>query len=248
MIEPYIFDLFDKSFEFSGVTQDIGYTYSCKQSGCHDEGICRCGEITTRRITNVNMSRVVGEIVHATFGNLDTQKRRDSRINELLGQPSIELLHYAVDRICRSHKLWSPERWHIQVGNGYYGQEVEGVYIIKETASALVEDIVRICQLDNVEDVVEALMLLEYGSVHQDLQDCVYEERIVDLEKVRFAAVGHLSNVLKKDTRHYSDENYKGIRGVVVPHGDGYRAIDGYHRMNSTKLKQVKVLVATKIV
>jgi hypothetical protein len=194
------------------------------------------------------MTRVIERIIEMTFGTMDKQKKRESRINELLGLPDMEILHYATERICRSHKIWSPEKWNIYVSAGYYGEEVEGVSIVEETAKLIIDDIVRICQLQNVEDIVEALMLLEYGSVHQDLQDCIYEDAVVELDKIKFGAVQHLKNVRKKNTDHYSDERYKGIRGVVVPSGDGYKAIDGYHRMNSTKLKMVRVLVAGKIV
>lgn len=247
MIDPYIFELAEKNFEFSGVTIDTRWSYSCKESGCDSEGICRCGEISHKSVTNVAMQRVVDQIVEMTFGTMDQQKRRDSRINELLGLPDTELLKYAIDRICRSYKIWSPEKWDIQILSGYYGEEVDGVYIIEETAKEIINEIIRICEMQSVEDIIEALMLLEYGSIHQDLQNCIYEETMVDLEKIKFGAKQHLKNVRKKNTDHYSDERYKGIRGVVVPIEGGYKAIDGYHRMNSTKLKIVKVLVAKKI-
>lgn len=247
MIDSYIFELAEKNFEFSGVTLDTRWSYSCNESGCDSEGICRCGEISHKSVTNVVMQRVVDQIVEMTFGTMDQQKRRESRINELLGLPDTELLKYAVDRICRSYKLWSPEKWDIHVSPGYYGEEVEGVYIEEDTAKEIIDEIVRVCQMQNVEDIIEALMLLEYGSVHQDLQNCIYEEAMVDLEKIKFGAKQHLKNVRKKNTDHYSDDRYKGIRGVVVPIEGGYKAIDGYHRMNSTKLKIVKVLIAKKI-
>ena len=247
MIDPHIFDLVDYDFQFTGVTLDTRWSYSCKESGCDDEGICRCGTVDYKRVSSVNMTRVIECIIEMTFGTMDKQKKRESRINELLGLPDMEMLHYATERICRSHKIWSPEKWNIDVSAGYYGEEVEGVCIMEETAKLIIDDIVRICQLQNVEDIVEALMLLEYGSVHQDLQDCTYEDTVVELDKIKFGAVQHLKNVRKKNTDHYSDERYNGIRGVVVPCGDGYRAIDGYHRMNSTKLKKVRVLVARKI-
>jgi hypothetical protein len=247
MIDPYIFELVDFDFQFTGVTLDTRWSYSCKESGCDDEGICRCGTVDYKRVSNVNMTRVIERIIEMTFGTMDKQKKRESRINELLGLPDMEILHYATERICRSHKIWSPEKWNIDVSAGYYGEEVEGVCIVEETARIIIDDIVRICQLQNVEDIVEALMLLEYGSVHQDLLDCTYEDTVVELDKIKFGAIQHLKNVRKKNTEHYSDERYKGIRGVVVPCGDGYRAIDGYHRMNSTKMKTVRVLVAKKI-
>ena len=247
MIDPYIFELADYDFQFTGVTLDTRWSYSCKESGCDDEGICRCGTVDYKRVSNVNMTRVIERIIEMTFGTMDKQKKRESRINELLGLPDMEILHYATERICRSHKIWSPEKWNIDVSAGYYGEEVEGVCIVEETARIIIDDIVRICQLQNVEDIVEALMLLEYGSVHQDLLDCTYEDTVVELDKIKFGAIQHLKNVRKKNKEHYSDERYKGIRGVVVPCGDGYRAIDGYHRMNSTKMKTVRVLVAKKI-
>jgi len=248
-IEPDIFGLAEHSFEFSGVTMDFRNNYSCKFSGCDDEGICRCGVIDGERVTNVNMQRVVSIIYGMTFGDMTKDRIREVRINDLLDLPGIEILYYTVDRICRIHKLWQPTSWKIEVESGYYGQEITGVYIFPEKAAEVINDIARIVQMQNVEDIVEALMLLEYGSVHQDLQDCVYEITEVRKEDVQFKATSHLNNVLKRKSSltHYSKDNYLGIRGIIVPHGKGYKAIDGYHRMNSTNEKTIKVLVATKI-
>lgn len=249
MIEPEIFGLAEHSFEFSGVTFDYREENSCDESGCHDEGICRCGVIAGERVTSVNMQRIVSNIYGMTFGAMTKDRLRDVRINDLLGLPGIDVLYYAVDRICRTHKLWHPESWKIEVDNGYYGQEITGVYIMPRKAEEVINDITRIVQMQNVEDIVEALLLLEYGSIHQDLQDCVYEISEVQREDVQFKSTSHLKGVLKRKNSltHYSTVNYLGIRGIVVPHGNGYKAIDGYHRMNSTDDKTIKVLVARKV-
>jgi hypothetical protein len=248
MIQPDIFNLGEVNFEFTGVTVNYNNSYSCKESGCDEEGICRCGVIENEIVTNVNSQRVFSHIYGLTFGDMTKERIRDVRISELLGLPGIEILNYTIDRICRIHKLWSPDKWNIEISGGYYGQEIVGIYLLPDVTKQIIDDIIRITQIQNVEDIIEALLLLEYGSVHQDLQNCVYEQKIVDLKSIKFGAIQHLKSVRKKNNTHYSDDMYKGIRGIVVPNGDGYKAIDGYHRMNSTKLEKVKVLVARKIV
>lgn len=250
MIQPDIFNLGEVNFEFIGVTANYNNSYSCNESGCDEEGICRCGVIVGEKVVNVDTQRIISHIYGLTFGDMTKERIRDIRISELLGLPGIEILYYAIDRICRIHKIWSTDKWNISITGGYYGEEIDGIYLLPDVTKMIIDDIVRIIQMQNIEDIIEALLLLEYGSIHQDLQDCVYECVEVDITKLHCKATTHLKNVLKKKNSltHYTNDKYLGIRGIVVPYGNDYKVIDGYHRITTNDEKKVKVLVAKKIV
>lgn len=89
---------------------DVKYdeSRSCSESGCDEEGICRCGKIHNARVEKIESSFV---------GEFDLDNDFDKYIFERI----IRLLD-------RNGKL----NWEVNVSGGYYGQEIESVHLLNE--------------------------------------------------------------------------------------------------------------------
>ena len=101
-----------KDFKYS-VSYNYDTEYSCEESGCIEEGICRCGHITNTYLNNVDVSGVVAKIYSEIFDNSISTKRHNA-ISSLWGI-SEEIEKYTIDRILRINKIWKPEFWEINV-------------------------------------------------------------------------------------------------------------------------------------
>jgi hypothetical protein len=227
---------------------DIDYhtEYDCENNSCNDEGICRCGSIYDAVVTDVNISQMVNLIYDELFDSSTILGKREDKLNQLLYGIGEDINRYTIDRILRKYKVWDPNYYEIEVCGGYYGQEIDGVFIIKNISDKIEEELEIAFSIDDLAGRVEYLLGLEYGSLLPDLEHCQYEIIEIDKTEINFGSISHHSKVKKKDLEFYSDKNYKGIRGLVKFVDGKYRLIDGYHRVHTTAGHKVKVLKAFK--
>jgi hypothetical protein len=227
-------------FKYS-VSYNCDTVYSCEESGCNEEGICRCGYITNTYLTKVDVSGVSANIYSEIFDNSISTKRHNT-INSLWGI-SEEIEKYTIDRILRINKIWKPEFWDINVGGGYYGQEVDEVVLIEDMVQKLNTQLEKAFDIDNLTQRIEYLLELENGFILEDIKDKKYVVSVIDIDDIIFTNPDHKRRVLTEELEHYSDRNYTGIRGIVKKDGKKFKLIDGYHRLSKTENKLVKVLV-----
>jgi hypothetical protein len=223
------------------VSYDCDTEYSCSESGCYDEGICRCGHITNTYLYRVDVSAIVTDIYSTIFDNSISTKRNNA-INSLWGI-SEEIEKYTIDRILRLNKIWKPEFWNISVSGGYYGQEVDEVVLVEEVVQKINSQLEKAFDIDNLKERIDYLLELENGFVLDDLKEKKYTLSVIDTDDIIFPNTDHKRRVLTEELDHYSDKNYKGIRGIVKKDVMKWKVIDGYHRLSKTENKLVKVLV-----
>ena len=60
--------LIDRDFKYS-IDYDYNTQYSCEDSGCNEEGICRCGMICDEHINSIEVDVIVGDIYAEYFDN-----------------------------------------------------------------------------------------------------------------------------------------------------------------------------------
>lgn len=223
------------------VSYDYDTIYSCEESGCNEEGICRCGHITNTYLNKVDVSAIVTNIYSEIFDNSISTKRHNA-INSLWGI-SEEIQKYTIDRILRVNKIWKPQFWDINVSGGYYGQEIDEVVLIEDMVLKINSQLERAFQIDNLSERVEYLLTIENGFILDNIKDKKYHISVIDIDDIIFSNTEHKRKVVIEELEHYSDRNYSGIRGVVKKDGLKFKLIDGYHRLSKTENKLVKVLV-----
>lgn len=236
--------LFDKDYRWDGsVDYDYQRETSCEESGC--DMICRCSVITDTEITKVDVSSMAESIYEKYFGDTKASKR-DAQINTVLFGTGRDIDIYTIDRILRINKVWESHNWDIEVCGGYYGQEIEGVRLDNFFANKLEQDILKALSIEDINKRIEFLLELEYGYLLPEMAGRKYSIVEIPKDDIIMGSVEHYKKVESKDLKHYLDNVYNGIRGVVIPSDSKYRLIDGYHRITSTKNAIVKVIKADK--
>ncbi len=224
------------------VSYDYDNVYSCEESGCNEEGICRCGYITKTYLYKVDISAIVNNIYSEIFDNSISTKRHHA-INSLWGI-SKDIEKYTIDRILRINKIWKPEFWNINVGSGYYGQEIDDVILTEDIVQKLNSQLERAFEIDNLNQRIEYLLQLENGFILEGIKDKNYQVSVIDIDDVIFPNTEHQRRVIIEELEHYSDKNYQGIKAIVQKDSHRkWKVIDGYHRLSKTENKLVKVII-----
>lgn len=226
---------------------DLEYDYdnytSCSESGCNEEGICRCSTIEDARVISVNIPNMVNHIYAKYFDNSISTKR-NSTINSILGGVSKEIDIYTIDRILRINKAYEPSNWEVQVSGGYYGQEIDDVILEDSVAKKIDEQINEAFDIIDLTERIEFLLMLEYGSILPELKNLQYSIETHERDSIIFGSDKHYRKVNIESFEHYSDKNYKGIRGIALVKGDKLRLIDGYHRSSTSENRTIQLLIA----
>jgi len=232
--------------DFSGAVKlSYDVEHHCDEYGCNEEGICRCSVISNAQVTKVRFSDINQEIFDEYRDN-SLLTRRNTKLNSLLYNITYNTDWYTVNRILVANKLYLPEVWDVDVFDGYYGQEIGEVTINTEVVKKIDSEITKALEILDLQKRIEYLLTIEYGGVLPELKNCKWDEIEVERDKLYFGNSRHRDNVLSKELDHYSDNFYKGIRGIVVNKFGGYQVIDGYHRCLASKSSTVKVLRASK--
>jgi hypothetical protein len=217
---------------------DYNTEYSCEQSGCHEEGICRCGRINDAHVESVDLSYLTIEIYDQLVPSNSKSKKRDSRISQLLyGGELVD--KYCIYRILSINKVWNTDLWEVNTSGGYYGDEVDNVTLDISVLSKVSTQCSKVFELSTLRDKLLYVIELEYGYILEDLKDCDFEiisiyKSYIDFKKLN---QNHIKNVKMEDLDHYSNNNYDLPRGIVrgdstgwVPM-DNYKIVDGFHRI-----------------
>lgn len=233
----------EKDFQWSGVDVNYNYEYYCDTYGCDEEGICRCGTITYETIGLVK-TKPVADAIYDIYFKDNIATTRNNKIQSLWGITP-ELVKYAIDRLLVVNKIWDRNNWDIEIGNGYYGQEIDGAYIKNSVSKKLESEIETILGINSDVELIHHILKLEYGEVLEVLKNTTFSVEFVRRSNIVFGNNEHFKNVIKKDIPYYSDRDYTGIRGIVLKRDDGkFRLIDGYHRCSKTENDKVRVIVA----
>ena len=218
-----------------------GYT-SCSESGCDEEGICRCSTIEDAHVVSVNITSMA-EKIHYSYYDNSLSTKRNSTINSILGGVSKEIDLYTIDRILRINKAYEPSNWEVQVCGGYYGQEIDDVILYDSVAKKIEDDIDKAFDVIDLTERIEFLLMLEYGSILPELKGRQYSIETIERDSIIFGSDSHYRKVNTESLDHYSDRNYKGIRGIALSKGDKLRLIDGYHRSSTSENRTIQLLI-----
>jgi hypothetical protein len=224
------------------VSYDYETSYSCEESRCNEEGICRCGTICDESINSVDLNKISDRLYNYIFDK-SLSTKRNNIINSVLYGVTDEIEKYTIDRVLRINKLWNTSKWEIEVGGGYYGQEISSIKLRQDIIEKLEIDLERAFDISDLNKRIEFLLEIENGWILDEIKGLKYTIQEIDRDDLIFGNLEHYKRVQREDLDFYSDKNYKGIRGLVKKNGDKWKIIDGYHRLSKTENRKVKVLV-----
>jgi len=218
--------------------------YSCEESGCHDEGICRCYRIHTIDLKSVNITKIT-ETIFSQLHQDNSQHKRDKTLTNILFDYDSDLVNkYCIHRILTVLKVWDSGNWEVEKQAGYYGDEIGEVLINHELFEEIKKHIEKVFDMETLKSKIEYVLNFEYGFILDVIKDKDYGVEVVNVDDLDFGQDKHHKNVLHKTLEYYSDKEYlqDSIRGVAYKSGGKWRVIDGYHRLTQTKFPKVRII------
>ena len=214
------------NLHYCGVDVDCDIENNCQESGCDEEGMCRCGIIADARVVRVNAE----EIVRCVWNKENCFTK------------------YCIARVLTSHKIYENNKWCIGIEGGYYGEEIADVKLERSFADEVEPIIHQILGAKTNKEKLFVSLIDEYGSILPELESRKDFEIIKVSIKDMF--IGN-NNWGKKVEHSYNPYNkdYDGIVGLCLNASNAvayrYRIIDGYHRYFALKdhQKEVKIIL-----
>ena len=234
--------MLSNSFD-SATLYDYQTEYSCEESGCNDEGICRCGRIYDERATLINISDITNNIYDQFISPDSKSGKRHERISQIF-YGGEEIDKYCINRIISHFKAWDPNNWTIGVVGGYYGEEIGGVELDKDVLYDIFDACSIVIGFETIADKIRFVLNLEYGYILNELKNSDFElisiyKTDIDFDKMNKK---HTENVRKENALYYLPDSYSLPRGIVRKLKNGrYTIIDGFHRIIVTGNYEFKV-------
>ena len=185
---------------------------------------CRCSSLTNVRLRSLNVTSFMESVIPKKLHHT--------------------IMGYCAERMLRHSGVGDKDNWSVEVRQGYYGQEVDGVRLDWQIAKAATDHIKRILAFRNDALRMEHILKLEYGYLLPSLQKKAWTIRQIPRNDVVIGQDDHYYRKLnRKLVEGYQDHTFPVAVCAVI---DGvYRLIDGYHRFSSTEGKRkVTVVIA----
>lgn len=216
---------------------DVDYNsrYDCTENG--NCSICRCRVLENLQVTSVKLSMNAFAFKESYLTKANHKRSREY-------EPSmIEL--YCIDRLARVHGVYDAGRYNVHAEAGYYGEEVGGINFDGE--DALTSSINEMLNMSADIDKIKFVLTKEYSFLLEKLEPTAtvsikkieLDDFILNkeyLERVKMNSSTDYEFMITSVTEMSSDLPV----GVVLATKDGYRLIDGYHRLSALKLKGAK--------
>jgi len=201
---------------FDDLRYHVDIEYNTDTSHCTCQDICRCG-----RVVDIKVKGFYGDISELFFG---------------LCKDEIE--KYCVDRIV-THGV---DINNIQVSTtwGYYGEELGTVKLNNSPVAELESALSTKSPLKKIFQT----LTYEYGYLLPDLEKMTKVEVIeIPSDLINIGNTEHYRRLDKQAIERYKNNKNKLPKAVVCAVGEGYRLIDGYHRIAAQGKGKIKVIV-----
>jgi DNA-directed RNA polymerase subunit N (RpoN/RPB10) len=189
------------------------------------DGICRCGRIVGCDIQIDNLL----SISHLISNIVKKKKIMDDN----------EINRYCIDRILVINKLYDNNYYEWSATNGYYGQEIDTIYVDDNTAYIVDQQLLKLSKLKTIKSKIEFILKLEYNQILPILQNRTWK-----IQKI------HKSKLKINNGEYFKKINVSLLPtelplGIVIKDGDFFKLIDGHHRISSNNKDHFKVIVGT---
>lgn len=201
-------------FKKTNLYFEVDYDYERSACHCDEPYVCRCTTIEHAWINNINVHKVVDELYRE-------HSKTDSYIDE-----------YCFDRICHAFRIYDKDSYEIDIGAGYYGEEVYGVYF--EDEEKIFNAYHEMLALNTPLEKIQYCLKLEYGYLIDCVESLAYASIIeVSPNDIRLPQTEYFIKLENKVIEDY--KNRELPIAVCVKDGNKYRLIDGYHRFVANK-------------
>ena len=216
---------------------DVDYDsrYDCTEDG--NCSICRCRVLENLRVTSVKLSMNAFAFKENYLTKANHKRSRQYK-------PSmIEV--YCTDRLARVHGVYDAHSYNARAEAGYYGEEVGDINFDGE--DALTSSINKMLNMSADIDKIKFVLTKEYSFLLEKLEP-TSAVSTKELEIDDLIANDEYLKRLKTNTSTDYEFMITSVTemttnipvGVVLATSNGFRLIDGYHRLSSLKLKGVK--------
>ena len=188
--------------------------YDYERTACHcNEDYCRCTKIINAHVCDVDVKDVMEAL------------RNNYQIGSYIDE-------YCFDRICYAFKIYDINLYEVEVGGGYYGEEVYGVEF--ENEEKIYNAYHELLALNTDIEKIKYCLNLEYGY----LIDCVESASSVNIieaspNEIHTPQMEYFRRVDKNIIDEYKDRHLP--IAVCVRDGEKYKLVDGYHRFVANK-------------
>jgi len=184
----------------------VQYNSETDTSNCECEGMCRCRKIKNCKIESVDIKSIT------------------EKIREHCKMQKEDL--YFIERIVVYYKLYDVSKYDCEIGNGYYGEEVNGIFIDDE---ALLKTVNEFKQLKKLNDKIFFVLKLEYSFIPKQYK--------LDFKKGTISKDELITpNEMVRRENIYSDYDVEYPLGIVRRASKSqYQIIDGNHRIMNNK-------------
>jgi len=214
---------FPESFLYV-VNTDYSRDYHCYEDDSYCEDICRCSTLSDVCVEDVNLTNIANYIAkNVVLAPIDSNCNCCE-----------EFFEYAIGRLLVIYKMYDCDNWYVEVGGGYYGEEIDDVTIENKD---FINDVIVCSQLSG-SDRIRFVLEKEYGFLLSKLEDVTFSVKNINTKNIVMANESYGEKVTP-----YSEDF--DIMGVCQEINGKYRLIDGHHRYSyalKKELNKVKVL------
>jgi hypothetical protein len=204
-----------------------GANYDYDSTGCLgicDDQYCRCNKIVNARITSVSIPSLTKYITEHTKDMVEK---------------------YCVDRILRIHKIYESDNWYIQIGGGYYGEEVYKVTLECGVVSAINDDLIELEKIESDSNKIKFILRREYGYLLDVIKDLKFSIEKIKRDDIKIpndhyhGKISAANYVMYLTESYYTNVpqtyNFDGPVGVLREDDAGNLIlVDGYHRYSAS--------------
>jgi hypothetical protein len=202
------------------------------------EKSCYCSYIDEFFVINVDFNKII-EKIFENFYTKSTFTERLLKLKFLIGNNTKATEYYIIDRLCSFYKIWNIESYIPNIYKGYYGEEVDGVFLKKEIADKIEDEFNKISKFDKLEDKIYYLLNLEYGYILPILKNKKITIEKIYKGQININNIEYLEN--EKNSIFYKPH---GISGILFKNcNNNFILIDGYHRYLNDNSKKTLYIV-----
>lgn len=203
-------------FKRTNLEYVVAYDYYRSNCTC-DEDICRCTMIYNAHVDKIDIKNAIKTLFYK-------YNKSHSDIDK-----------YCFDRICYALHIYDKNLYEVEVGWGYYGQEVYGVYF--ENEEEIFNSYCELLALNTDIEKIQYCLNLEYGYLIDRVISATSASIIKAFcNEIFLPQMEYFKKIDKKIIDEY--QNRELPIAVCIKDNNKYKLIDGYHRFVANKDKE----------